>query len=77
MFPQDKDTTLGGDWNERGIIKNSATRLLIDYKNENVTQKPWFKTYHAFTQDIEARYAQLKDDNIFISYDITFRSCKI
>lgn len=65
ILPWDKDTTFGMFWDESGIIEGSATKLLIDYESEHVTQKPWYKTYHAFTPEVEARYAQLRDENIF------------
>lgn len=65
ILPWDKDTTFGMFWDESGIIEGSATRLLIDYDTELVTQKLWYKTYHAFAPEVEARYAQLRDENIF------------
>lgn len=63
--PWDKDTTFGMDWNEGGIRPYSATNLLIKYNTEDVTQKPWHKTYKAFTSDVEARYAALRSGNVF------------
>lgn len=65
MLPWDKDTAFGMWWDGTGLIKNSATKLLIDYQKENPIQKPWYKTYHAFKPEVEARYAQLRRDNIF------------
>lgn len=65
LLPWDKDTTFGADWNARGIRQESATELLIDYDSEHENQKPWFKTYQAFTPEVEARYAQLRNENIF------------
>lgn len=65
MLPWDKDTTFGIDYDESGIIKDSETELLINYESEDYTQKPWFKTYHAFTPQVESRYAQLRDEDIF------------
>lgn len=65
MLPWDKDTTFGMDWNERGIRKDSATKLLINYELESASQKPWYKTYHAFKPEVEERYAQLRDGGIF------------
>jgi hypothetical protein len=65
MLPWDKDTTFGMSWNESGVIKDSETKLLIDYKLESSDQKPWYKTYHAFTPEVEARYAQLRNEDIF------------
>lgn len=64
FLPWDKDTTFGMDWKERGIREGSETKLLFDYDEEIVTQKPWFKTYHAFTNDVEKRYAQVRDEDI-------------
>lgn len=65
MLPWDKDTTLGMDWDEGGIREDSTTKLLINYESENETQKPWYKTYKAFTLEVEKRYAQLRDEGIF------------
>lgn len=65
MLPWDKDTTFGMDYNGEGLKEDSATNLLINYDSEDVTQKPWYKTYHAFTMEVEARYAQLRKENIF------------
>lgn len=65
MLPWDKDTSFGMMWDGSGMIENSATELLIDYKLEDPEQKPWYKTYHAFKPEIERRYAQLRKENIF------------
>lgn len=65
LLPWDKDTTFGADWNGRGIKQESATELLINYDAERESQKPWFKTYHAFTPEVEARYTQLRNEGIF------------
>lgn len=70
MLPWDKDTTFGLWWDGTGLLENSATRLLINYESEDTVQKPWFKTYHAFKSDVEARYAQLRNDNIFSSQNL-------
>lgn len=65
MFPWDKDTTFGMDWNERGIINNSDNKLLISYTSEDSTHKPWYKTYHAFKAEVEERYKELRDKGVF------------
>lgn len=65
MLPWDKDTSFGMYWDESGLVGNSETQLLINYNQESPTQKPWYKTYHAFTGEVEARYAQLRDEGIF------------
>lgn len=70
ILPWDKDTTFGMDYNGDGVKEDSATSLLINYESEDTTQKPWYKTYHAFTTDVEARYAQLRDENIFSSHGL-------
>src|SRR5699024_6023696 len=70
ILPWDKDTTFGMDWNEDGIREDSATKLLIDYETEKETQKPWYKIYHAFTEDVEERYAQLRDEDILSSFGL-------
>lgn len=68
MLPWDKDTTFGMDWDQNGIIEESASSLLINYESEDPTQKPWYKTYHAFTSEVEARYAQLREGDIFTAH---------
>lgn len=65
LLPWDKDTTFGMKWGGSGLIDDSEARLLINYEKETPSQKPWFKTYHAFTKDVEARYSQLRDEEIF------------
>lgn len=64
MLPWDKDTTFGMNWDESGIQKNSENTLLINYKKEDSTQKPWYKTYNAFTEEVEERYAELRNNNV-------------
>lgn len=65
MLPWDKDTTFGMAWDQSGIVEKSSKSLLINYESEDVTQKPWHKTYKMFTPEVEERYAQLRDENIF------------
>lgn len=65
LLPWDKDTTFGMDWNERGIKPKSSKELLMNYEEEDEEQRPWFKTYHAFKPDVEARYAQLRKEDVF------------
>lgn len=65
LLPWDKDTTFGLYWDESGLREDSATTLVFNYETEKVTQKPWFKTYKAFTPEVEARYAELRDEGIF------------
>lgn len=68
MLPWDKDTTFGIYWDGSGVIDNSESKLVIEYQSENPTQKPWYRTYHAFTTEVEARYAQLRDEDIFCAH---------
>lgn len=65
FLPWDKDTAFGMWWEESGLIDGSEVKLLINYDEEDPTQKPWFKTYHAFRSDVEARYAQLRSEGVF------------
>lgn len=65
FLPWDKDTTFGMSWDESGILKNSESNLVINYQEESSDQKPWYKTYHAFTDEVEERYAQLRDEGVF------------
>lgn len=65
FLPWDKDTTFGMLFKGTGLIEGSENRLVIDYSNERQSETPWFKTYWAFTSEVEARYAQLRDEGIF------------
>lgn len=65
MLPWDKDTTFGMSWDNKGIIKGSEAILVIDYEKESAEQKPWYKTYHAFKPEVEARYADLRKQGVF------------
>lgn len=64
MLPWDKDTTFGMGFDGSGLRENRETVLWISYGKEDVTQKPWHKTYNAFKTEVEERYAQLRDENI-------------
>lgn len=64
MLPWDKDTTFGMFWDESGLLPDSENTLVIDYEKEDPTQKPWYKTYHTFTEDVEKRYAELRDKDV-------------
>ena len=70
FLPWDKDTTFGMSWDEAGIRKNTERRKVIDYDNENQGSKLWFKAYHAFKDEVEARYAELRDKNIFTIHSL-------
>ena len=59
------DTTFGLDYNGSGLISDSTSKTLIDYEKENPEQKPWYKTYMSFTKDVEKRYAELRDGDVF------------
>lgn len=65
MLPWDKDTTFGMYFDGSGIMEETENKLLINYEEEKLTQKPWYKTYHTFKPDIEQRYAELRNDDIF------------
>lgn len=69
LLPWDKDTTFGMDWNERGVNR-PTDKMLINYNSEDPTQKPWYKTYHAFKPDVEARYAELREKGVFSAQGI-------
>ncbi|HZJ87369.1 MAG TPA: CotH kinase family protein, partial [Erysipelothrix sp.] len=70
FLPWDKDTTFGMAWDESGIDKSYVDKILISVDKERDTQKPWYKTYHAFTDDIENRYTQLRDDDVFTTSNL-------
>lgn len=65
FLPWDKDTTFGMLFKGTGFIKGSENQLVIDYSNERPSETPWFKTYWAFQSEVEARYAQLRNEGIF------------
>ncbi|NLN83448.1 MAG: hypothetical protein GX138_03700 [Firmicutes bacterium] len=65
FLPWDKDTTFGLWWDGSGLLEGSSTRRLYSYVYESVEEKPWFKTYHTFTDQVEARYAELRDAKVF------------
>ncbi len=65
LLPWDKDTTFGMDWDCTGIREGLENKLLINYQNEDETQKPWYKTYHSFKEEVELRYAYLRNNDVF------------
>ncbi|MCK9217506.1 MAG: CotH kinase family protein [Firmicutes bacterium] len=68
MLPWDKDTSFGLFYDGSGLLENRETKILINCESEDPAQKPWYKTYHAFKPEIEARYAELRNENIFSGY---------
>ena len=44
--------------------------LVIDYANEDPSQKPWYKTYHIYTKETEERYKDLRDKGVFSAENI-------
>lgn len=71
FLPWDKDTTFGMFWDGSGLVEGSETDLLINYVEEDPTQKPWFRTYRAFTPEVEARYAELREAGVFTPENIS------
>lgn len=65
FLPWDKDTTFGMNSGGRGIIQGSESTLLLNYDEEDSSQRPWFRTYHAFQDEVEQRYAQLRKSGVF------------
>lgn len=65
FLPWDKDTTFGLWWDGSGLMEGSETRLLYSYPAESVEEKLWYKTYHSFTDEVEARYAELRNAGVF------------
>ncbi len=64
FLPWDKDTTFGMNSGGRGLIEGSESTLLLNYDEEDSSQRPWFRTYHAFQNEVEQRYAQLRDSGV-------------
>lgn len=65
FLPWDKDTTFAMSYDGTGIVQDIMDMLVIDYENEWASQKPWYKTYHAFQNEVESRYAELRDSGVF------------
>lgn len=65
FLPWDKDTTFGLGSTSAGLKPNVERELLMNYVEEDSEERPWFKTYTAYQPEVEARYAQLRDQGIF------------
>lgn len=71
FLPWDKDTTFGVYPYNTGIRQQLSGSTTINYQSESPTQTPWFKTYHAFKPDVEARYAELRSKGVFSVENLT------
>lgn len=65
FLPWDKDTAFGMWWEGDKIIEESKTKTVVDYSSGKKSQIPWYKTYHLFTEDVEIRYKELRDKDVF------------
>lgn len=70
FLPWDKDTTFGMSWDASGITERSLTTSVIDYSTQKDEQRIWYKTYHAYKEDVELRYKELRDNGVFSSNTI-------
>lgn len=70
ILPWDKDNTFGIYRDTQGVREGSEEVLVFDYKEENVRQKPWFKTYKLYKKQYEKRYAYLRDEEILSSKNV-------
>lgn len=70
ILPWDKDNTFGLYKNTSGIQEGSENILVMNYLKEEGTFTPWYKTYISFTDDVESRYAELRDKDIFTASNL-------
>lgn len=65
ILPWDKDNTFGLYQFFSGIQKGSEEKLVMNYKKSDEKFIPWYKTYKLFTDEVEDRYAELRDKDVF------------
>lgn len=65
FLPWDKDITFGLRWDLTGLVENSENTLVLSYEKMKLHQMIWYKTYHAFTDEVEARYKALRETGVF------------
>ncbi len=65
FLPWDKDSTFGLGIGSFQIIEDSENKLLFNYTEMDQRHIPWYKTYHAFQEEVEKRYADLRDKGVF------------
>lgn len=65
FLPWDKDSTFGIGFGGSGINKGSENQLVFNYQEMDQRHIPWFKTYHAFQEEVEQRYAELRQKGVF------------
>ena len=70
FLPWDKDITFGLRWDLTGLVENSENKLVLSYDELKTPQMPWYKTYHAFTDEVEARYRELREKGVFTSQNL-------
>lgn len=64
ILPWDKDTVFGIPWNAAGSIRSPNT-LLVSKNSIHPQNRLWVKIRNAFEQEIEERYAELRDLGVF------------
>lgn len=72
FLPWDKDTTFGlyYDGSRLGDAYNKSLLIIRSEYNLDKSKLPWIKTYFSFTKDIEERYKELRDLDVFSSNNI-------
>lgn len=69
FVPWDKDMTFGMSFEP--AISKKASEKLFSYTEELSSQTPWYKTYQSFGNEVEARYADLRDRGVFSVENLT------
>lgn len=64
FLPWDKDSTFGMGFG-LGLLLDTENKILINKDKEVPRQIPWHKVYHAFTEEVEARYKELREKGVF------------
>lgn len=65
LLPWDKDTTFNMWWDNSGLISPEKKELLIKNWYENNEEKPWYKTWYAFPDEVKKRYKELRNNGVF------------
>lgn len=76
ILPWDKDATFGATSEVPGVgepvegVNDFATTLLFNYEELQEDELLWHKTYHAFKNEVDERYADLRDKGVFTSNNL-------
>lgn len=76
ILPWDKDGTFGSTSDVPGVgeslegASDYALDRLFNYEDSKENELLWVKTYHAFKEDVETRYARLRKQSVFSAENI-------